>query len=154
MQLERARIPLLLLALCVAIAGGGIVAGHASAESKPGGYVVIVHPDNPVAAVGKDFVQEAYLKKTVAWGSGETLRPVDLSKRFPARERFGREILKKTPVQLRSYWNQRIFSGKGSPPPELDSEAAVVGYVIANRGAIGYLPAGSDPGRARVVKVD
>ena len=29
--------------------------------------------------------------------------------------------------------------------------AAAAAYVQANRGAIGYLPAGADPGRAKVI---
>jgi hypothetical protein len=59
--------------------------------------------------------------------------------------------MRKTLTQLRSYWNQQIFSGKGVPPPELDSEAAVIRYVLSNRGAIGYLPPGVNPGAAKVV---
>jgi hypothetical protein len=51
------------------------------------------------------------------------------------------------------YWNQQIFSGKGVPPPEADSTAAAVAYVLANPGAIAYLPADADPGRVKVIEV-
>ena len=62
-------------------------------------------------------------------------------------------MLRKTPAQLKSYWNQQIFSGKGVPPPEADSTADVIAYVLANPGAVGYLPVDVDPGRAKVVEV-
>ena len=61
--------------------------------------------------------------------------------------------MRKTPAQLKSYWNQQIFSGKGVPPPEADSPAAAVAYVLANPGAIAYVPADTDPGRTRVIGV-
>jgi ABC-type phosphate transport system substrate-binding protein len=123
------------------------------ARAASDGFVVIVNPENPVAEVSRDFLRDAFLRKTSSWSGGEVLRPVDLSRRFGARESFSRDVLKKTLPQLKRYWNQQVFSGKGVPPPELDSEKAVIAYVLANKGAIGYLPAGSDPGGARVVKV-
>ena len=135
-----------LVTLAVALAGT-----HARAAND--GYQVIVNPDNPVTEVDRDFLHDAFLKKNTSWSGGESLRPVDLSRRYPARESFTREVLKKTLPQLKRYWNQQIFSGKGVPPPELDSEKAVIAYVLANKGAVGYLPSGVDPAGAKVVKV-
>jgi hypothetical protein len=66
---------------------------------------------------------------------------------------FAEEILKKSVPQLRSYWVQRIFSGKGTPPPELESTAAVVTRVLADPGAVAYIPEETDPGAAKVVEV-
>jgi hypothetical protein len=128
-------------------------AGAAAVAPQPGAYRVIVHPANPVRSVSRSFLRGVYLKKTTAWGNGEVVRPVGLSRRFVARDRFTREVLNKTPAQLRAYWNQQIFSGKGAPPPELDSEDAVISHVLRNRGAVGYLPATADPAAAAVVHV-
>lgn len=116
-------------------------------------FVVIVHPDNPVRTLDRDFLRDAYLKKATDWSQGETIRPVDLSVRFEVRDVFTREILRKTPAQLRSYWNQQIFSGKGTPPIEADSIDDLLQYVAANAGAIGYLPAGASPAHVKVVEV-
>ncbi|HTE50360.1 MAG TPA: hypothetical protein VK698_05780 [Kofleriaceae bacterium] len=116
-------------------------------------YRVVVHPDNPAREINRAFVRGAFLKKTVTWGDGETIRPVDLGKMFAARQRFAREVLNKTPAQLRAYWSQQIFSGKGVPPPEVDSAAAVIAYVRRHRGAIGYLPATVDPAGTVVLVV-
>jgi ABC-type phosphate transport system substrate-binding protein len=116
-------------------------------------FVLIVHPDNPIASVDRDFLRDAYLKKATDWSHGETIRPVDLSSRFEVREVFVREVLRKTPAQLRSYWNQQIFSGKGTPPVEADSIAEMLDYVASNPGAVGYLPAGASPARVKVVEV-
>jgi ABC-type phosphate transport system substrate-binding protein len=139
---------ILLIALALVVLGGS----HTSAaEDAP--FKLIVHPDNRVDVVGRDFVRDAYLKKATTWRGGTTLRPVDLTSKFAVRDRFTHDVLRKTPAQLRTYWNQQIFSGKGVPPPELDSTASVVAFVLANPGAIGYVPAGTDTGKARVVGI-
>ena len=137
-------VPLALIWLCIAT------------ESNAGddAYKVIINPDNPAISLDRSFVRDAFLKKTTEWGDGKALRPVDLSTKFPARDRFTQDVLRKSPSQLKSYWNQQIFSGKGVPPPETDSTSAVIEYVLANPGAIGYLPASTDPGRAKVIKVN
>jgi ABC-type phosphate transport system substrate-binding protein len=116
-------------------------------------YKVIVNPDNPVGEIDRQFLRDAFLRKTTDWDGGATIQPIDLGRRFPVRERFAQDVLKKTPSQLRSYWNQQIFSGKGVPPPEADSTAAVVEYVLGHRGAVAYLPLDADAGAAKVVKV-
>ena len=142
-------VPLLMIAL------GALATGHAATEQgRPSDdYQVVVHPSNQDRTLGRSFLRSVYLKKTTTWPGGETIRPVGLSKRFPARERFSREVLNKSPAQLRAFWNQQIFSGKGVPPRDLDSEAAVIAFVLRNRGSIGYLPAAADPGGAALVTV-
>jgi ABC-type phosphate transport system substrate-binding protein len=124
-----------------------------SAFAADEGFVVIVHPGNPIASIDRDFLRDAFLKKATDWSHGETIRPVDLSGRFGVRDVFTREVLRKTSAQLRSYWNQQIFSGKGTPPVEADSIAEMLEYVVSNPGAVGYLPAGASPARVKVVEV-
>jgi ABC-type phosphate transport system substrate-binding protein len=117
-------------------------------------FKVIVNPDNPVTSIDRDFLRDAYLKKATEWGNGTALRPIDLSTRFPQRERFTQDVLHKTPSQLKSYWNQQIFTGKGVPPPEADSVDDMITYVLEHPGAVGYVPANADPGRAKVVRTN
>ena len=141
-----------LLVLCAAVVMLAAARGRAQ-PARGSGFVIIVHPSNRVGSVDRGFLRDAWLRKQVTWGSGETLRPVDLSRRQAVRDRFTRDVLKKTPTQLRSYWNRQIFSGSGVPPVERANEAAVIAYVLANKGAIGYLPEGSDPHGAKVIRL-
>jgi ABC-type phosphate transport system substrate-binding protein len=144
----RARIIIAAIALVV------LVLSIASAsDSGETGFKIIVHPDNQVDALSRAFLRNAYLKKSTQWGHGGTIRPLDLSSKLPARDQFTHEVIKKTPAQLKTYWNQQIFSGKGVPPPEVESVAAAIAYVLANPGAVGYLPANADPGKAKVVRI-
>lgn len=116
-------------------------------------FVVIVHPDNPIASIPRDTLRDAFLKKTSEWSSGESIRPIELARRFPARDRFNRDVLRKSTTQLKSYWSQQIYSGKAVPPPEAATTRTVIEHVLSSKGAIGYLPAGAEPGGAKVVRV-
>jgi hypothetical protein len=116
-------------------------------------FKIIVNPASGIQSVDRDFLREAYLKKATEWSNGETVHPLDLSPQFPARERFTHDVLHKTPSQLKTYWNQQIFSGKGVPPPEVESTSAAIEYVLANKGAVAYLPADADAGKAKVIPI-
>ena len=139
------RARLVMIAIAIAWSGRSIAMDDS--------YKVIVNANNRATSIDRDFLRDAFLKKTEEWPDGETIRPVDLAPKFPAHDRFGREVLRKSPAQLKSYWNQQIFSGKGVPPPEADSVAAVVAFVVANPGAVGYVPSDTDVNGAKVVGI-
>ena len=45
---------------------------------------------------------------------------------------------------FRAAWRSLVFAGQGSMPKTFDTEAALIEYVAATPGAIGYV--GKDPG--------
>lgn len=141
-------------ACCIlALAAGSL--GAASATTDGAEYKIIVHPDNPTQSLDRDFLRRAFLKTAISWRhNGRMIRPIDLANGQPSRERFTREVLSKTPEQLRSYWLQRIFSGTAVPPPEAESFSAAVAYVLANPGGLAYVPLTLDVGRAKAVRVE
>jgi hypothetical protein len=116
-------------------------------------YKVIVHPGNSIGWIERTFLCNAYLKKEIEWSDGAAILPVDLATTYSVREQFTHDVLRKTSAQLKNYWNQRIFSGKGTPPPEAHVIRDVIAYVLADRGAIGYIPVDVDPGGAKVIEV-
>jgi ABC-type phosphate transport system substrate-binding protein len=125
-----------------------------SAAAAPDAAVrVIVHPQNPIAGMDRKFVADVFLKNITRWPNDSAIRPVDLRPHSPARSTFTKEVLKRTVDAVRAYWQQRIFSGRGVPPPELDSEGAVVSYVLTHEGAIGYVSADLDLEGAKVLLV-
>jgi hypothetical protein len=40
---------------------------------------------------------------------------------------------------IKAYWQKQIFSGRGVPPEEKQSDEEVLEYVSKNVGAIGYI---------------
>jgi ABC-type phosphate transport system substrate-binding protein len=130
-----------------------LVASGRRASGRDGGYQIIVHPESPVRELSRSFLRDAFLKRTNRWSHGPTIRPVDLVPRAPVREVFTRDVLGRAVAEVKRYWQQQIFSGKNVPPPELESEAEVLAYVLKHTGAIGYLPAAAQTTGARVVMV-
>lgn len=114
---------------------------------------IIVHPSNAARAVDKGFLADAFLKKVTRWPSGETIRPLDQRPDTAVRRSFSQGILKRTVAAVRSYWQQRIFSGRDVPPPELDSDASVIAYVERTPGAVGYVSGGAKLGGSRELQV-
>jgi hypothetical protein len=50
------------------------------------------------------------------------------------------------------YGVQRIFSGTGAPPLEVETPAEALTYVLTNAGAVSYVPADMDVGAAKVLR--
>lgn len=120
----------------------------ASALPALGAVQVIVHSDNPVPSIPAKTAQDFFLGKVTRWSDGTPLVAVDQVEKSPAREEFSRTVLKKKVEAVKSFWLTQIFSGRGTPPVELKTDAAVIDAVRAQRGAVGYvssetaLPAG------------
>lgn len=110
-------------------------------ESTSVGFVVIVHPGNALPSIERPRLEDAFLKKTRTWPGGEVIQPVDLPQSSSVRRQFTRQVLRRSLEAVRAYWQQRIFSGRDLPPPELASDQEVVKYVSRNRGAVGYVRA-------------
>lgn len=140
----KARRTLLHFALVGLLASIVPIDGSAAwADEAPLSFVIIAHPETAANQVTREFVTQAFLKRITRWPEGSTIRPVDLHATARVRSAFSSALLKRSVTAMRSYWQQRIFSGRELPPPELDSDDAVVRYVSANPGAIGYVSAGT-----------
>ena len=121
---------------CAAIV---VLLGSVTALAQEPAYRVIVHPANPTTSLSRDQLADMFLKKVTRWPDGEKIRPVDQRTSSPVRKELTERVLRKSLAAVRSYWQQLIFSGRSIPPPELDSEAAVIAFVARHRGAIGYV---------------
>jgi hypothetical protein len=119
--------------------GGVGLAGGGSARAEAPHFRVIVHPSNALQAADRSFLADAFLKKVTRWAEGEVIRAVDLRADNASRRRFSEEVLKRSVGAVRSYWQQRIFSGRDVPPPELESDEAVVAFVAKYPAAVGYV---------------
>ncbi len=69
--------------------------------------------------------------------SGMTALPLDYT---AEREAFYQALVGRSLPEINSYWARLVFSGRGSPPRQVDSAGELLDIVVRNRGAIGYLP--------------
>lgn len=102
------------------------------------GVVVIVHPSN-ADTVDQKVIENIFLGKTKTFPSGAQAVPVNLDSAMPLRETFDTKVLGKSSSQLKSYWSQKVFTGKGTPPKEVTSGAEMIKLVASNPNIIGYI---------------
>lgn len=110
---------------------------------------VITHPSN-AAALTSDDVQRLFLGKSKSFPGGAEATPVS-NKNDGVREQFNQALLGKNESQIKAYWSQLVFTGKGTPPKELDNDEAVKQFVANNPSAIGYIDAAKVDGSVKVI---
>lgn len=129
------RTPIALLAMFVFL--------PTSSAEEPS-FVVIINHANDDLRLDKKAVADIFLKKRIRWNNERAIQPVDQNRKSAVRRRFSEDALGRSVAAVRTYWNQLVFSGRGVPPPELESDGDVVRYVASNEGAIGYVSASVD----------
>ena len=104
-------------------------------------FRVVVNKANPVTSVTRAELSAIFMRRVRSWPDGTEIRPVDHRIEAGVRERFSRTVHGKSVAYVTRYWQRLIFAGRGIPPPEVPTGAAVMELVRANRGGIGYLDA-------------
>lgn len=116
--------------------------------------IVIVNRANPHSAIDREELARLFLKKKLKWSHGVTAMPVDQKLTSEIRRIFSQEVLLKPVSAVNAYWQQRIFSGRGIPPPQKTSDSAVVLFVASNPGAVGYISASAAIGKVKVLSIN
>lgn len=111
---------------------------------------VIVHPSNN-DAIDKDLVAKIFLGKVKSWPSGGNTLPVNLKEGADIRTKFDETVLEKSSSQVKSYWSKLMFTGKGTPPKEVDSGKEVKALIAENPATIGYIDASEVDSSVKVV---
>jgi ABC-type phosphate transport system substrate-binding protein len=57
----------------------------------------------------------------------------------PAHEVFLKHHIGESPDEFRAQWRKTVFTGQGAMPKAFDSESALIEYVAATPGAVGYV---------------
>lgn len=145
---------ILSITLALSLALTAFVASVAAEQPDPAlVYRIIVHPDNPITSVDRQFLADAFLKKVTRWPDERVMHPVDLLPSSAARSRFSQDVLRRSVAAIKAYWQQRIFSGRGVPPPELGADEQVVAYVLKHDGAVGYVSGAAELEGVKAVPV-
>lgn len=114
----------------------GMLAPHANAE-----VVVIVNPKNPAASLTAEQVAALYLGNATTFPSGGPVALADQPEAASIRGDFYQKAAGRSVAQVRATWARITFTGKGTPPKELKSDADVKAFVAADPKAIGYVDA-------------
>ncbi|MGE5471335.1 MAG: hypothetical protein ACM3X0_11110 [Bacteroidota bacterium] len=121
---------LLLLALLV------LPAAESRAVERP--FAVIAAPGAGEHRLSRETVSLIFRRKQIYWETGTRIQPVNLPPSHPLRHAFSQAILGQPPEAMEEYWREMYFHGV-LPPHVLSSEEAVILFVAATPGAIGYI---------------
>jgi ABC-type phosphate transport system substrate-binding protein len=116
-------------------------------------YKVIAHPDAGVTELPTAVVANVFLRKERKLPGGVEANPVDLPASSSLREAFSKGVLGRPTSAVVTYWQQQVFSGRDTPPPSKPNDDAVVAFVKATPGAIGYVSSGANAEGVKVVRV-
>jgi TonB family protein len=97
-------------------------------------------------------LKSVFLEESRSLRDGSHAEPV-LARSGGAHNAFLNQYLGKTDDALQNYYRTLVFTGKGSMPKELNSDAEVLAYVARTKGAIGYVDADSSSQGAKTLLV-
>lgn len=120
-----------------------VFATSAAVFTATADIAVIVNPSNTTALNGDELTR-------LYTGRSSALTAVNLVESSPLRGQFDEKGVGRSSAQLKAHWSKLVFTGKGTPPLELASEAAVIEHVANNPGAVGYVDAANVTGNVKV----
>jgi ABC-type phosphate transport system substrate-binding protein len=114
--------------------------------------VVIVNNGVKATAASKDDIAGVFTGDKSSLGDGSKVTPVTL-KGGAAHEAFLRNYIGKSDAAYRTAWRSLVFTGQGSMPKSFDSEAALVDYVAATPGSIGYVSSATGHDKVKTLTI-
>ncbi|GAA5315279.1 MAG: hypothetical protein AseanaTS_04840 [Candidatus Pelagadaptatus aseana] len=114
------------------------------------GVAVIVNANNSNTLSAAD-VTRIFLGKKKTFPDGSEAIPIDQAEGSATRSAFISTALKKNDQQIKAYWAQLLFTGKGTPPKEVGGSAEVKKLVAENPALIGYIDSGDVDSSVKVV---
>ena len=112
----------------------------ASINAWAGGVKVIVNASVGIDEISSHELKSVFLREKSSFSNGTHVEPV-LEKDGPAHLAFLKQYLSQSDDRLQRYYQSLVFTGRGSMPKVVGSDAEVVAYVAKTRGAIGYVSA-------------
>ncbi|MFZ5842040.1 MAG: phosphate ABC transporter substrate-binding protein [Pseudomonadota bacterium] len=112
---------------------------------------VVVHPSAGFDSLSEDDISRLFLGKAKSFPNGESAVPINQNEGEASRDKFNDAVVKKNASQLKAYWSQLVFTGKGTPPKDVGGSADVKKLVAANPNMIGYIDSGAVDGSVKVV---
>jgi ABC-type phosphate transport system substrate-binding protein len=120
-------------------AAATLVAATLCQGARAGELVVIVSSKSPVNSLRQEQVADIFLGQVASLPGVSEVVAVDQVLGSPERDEFYSKVTSKTRPLVKAYWTKMIFTGRGQPPKEVASSAAIRKMVADNPGLIGYI---------------
>jgi hypothetical protein len=100
--------------------------------------VLVANKGVQISEITDAELRGIFLGTKTRFSDGSHAVPVTL-KGGAVHEVFLKNHLGEGPEEFRSQWRKMVFTGEGAMPKTFDSEAALLDYVAATPGAVGYV---------------
>ncbi len=129
--------------------------GVLEAQKAPD-FIIVINESNSISTMSNKAISKIFLKKITKWQSNKKVLPIDLDADNSVRHTFSKKIHGKKVSSIKAYWQKKVFSGRGVPPPEVGSETEVLDYVQKYENGIGYVSASTSLSKykVKVLKVE
>jgi len=107
-------------------------------EATAQDVVLVANRGVQISEITDADLRAIFMGTRTRFTDGSHAVPVTL-KGGPVHEVFLRNHLGEGPEEFRAQWRKVVFTGQGAMPRAFDSEAALIEYVSATRGAVGYV---------------
>jgi ABC-type phosphate transport system substrate-binding protein len=101
--------------------------------------IVVVSAKSPATTLTQDQAADIFLGRSNSLPGAGTAVPIDQAEGAAIRDEFYQKAVSKSGPQLKAYWSQKIFSGKGQPPKAVGDSAAVKTLLASNPNMVGYI---------------
>lgn len=123
-----------------------------AATAPAANFKVIANSGVKTTEISANDLKDVFLATKTSLPDGSRVEPV-WEKGGATHEAFLKEYVGKTDAAVATYFRSLVFTGKGSMPKSVASDAEVVAYVEKTKGAIGYVSADTNIGEAKVLEV-
>ena len=124
------------------------------AVAGAGELVVIMSSKSPVTMLRQEQVADIFLGQIASLPGGSEVVALDQAIGSTERDEFYLKVTSKSRPLVKAYWTKMIFTGRGQPPKEVMSNAAIRKMVADNPALIGYIDkAALDPSVKTVLLV-
>lgn len=114
--------------------------------------VIIVNPSNG-NAIDLKVTQRIFLGKEKKFDDGTETIAINQAAEAEIRQQFDETVLGRSSSQVSAYWSKLVFTGKGIPPKEVNSDAEVIDLVSKNPSVIGYIDRSSVTDAVKVIEL-
>lgn len=122
----------------------------ASGGDGPHQIAVVTAANHPQDQLPLAAIKLIFKRKVEIDPAGNRWIPINLPVQDPIRRAFCLALFDQLPEDMEAYWNEQYFQGI-APPQVLGSEEAVIRFVAATPGAIGYIDRHSVDDRVKVL---
>ncbi len=115
-------------------------------------FVVIANRGVSAGSLGKSDLEAMFLGEKTKWYDGKPVR-IAVLEEGDAHKAFLQTVVGKTPSQFGNHWKKQVFTGKAAAPKTFGDGSALLEYVAATPGAIGYVGAGKAGSSVKTISV-